>query len=432
MRIPLCVAVFVPCLVLTLAPFSSAGPLTPPPGPVAPTKGPEPRTAVNATNTPGNAFASHVLSQPGSYYLESNISVPAGVTWGVSITAPGVTLDLNGFTIDGNNHGSNGGVIVNAPGVFIRNGTIRNVMNAGISGAIFPTGSPGLTVENVRVLGVSGPGIPPGGSLGSGTAGIFAGRGAVIRNCYVTDAAIGIAAGFNANISGCTVENTRQFGLNIEGGAMVSDCVVVGVTGAADEGHGFVLGTGSSVENCVARSNTGAGFVDTAETAFSNCRSSNNTGGGFIIGNFTRLEGCHAASNPGPAVQVNGADDWEITRCSFANNGGGGVILSGITQRGRIRDCTVRGQGGSSTQIGVKIPSGSFDIVVADSAFSNLLRVVELDGSYVRVTGCSMNQVFATVETSSGGTPDPSNFIGPILDASQANTATNPFANTVQ
>ena len=46
-----------------------SGSLTPPAGPVAPTPGPEPRIAINATNTPGDADSVYRIAQPGSYYL---------------------------------------------------------------------------------------------------------------------------------------------------------------------------------------------------------------------------------------------------------------------------------------------------------------------------------------------------------------------------
>jgi hypothetical protein len=42
------------------------------------------------------------ITQPGSYRLMSNLSVPAGLD-GIVITAPNVTIDLNGYTIAGPN-----------------------------------------------------------------------------------------------------------------------------------------------------------------------------------------------------------------------------------------------------------------------------------------------------------------------------------------
>ena len=47
---------------------------TPPAGPVASTPGPEPRTAVNAASTPGDADSLYRITQPGSYYLTENLA----------------------------------------------------------------------------------------------------------------------------------------------------------------------------------------------------------------------------------------------------------------------------------------------------------------------------------------------------------------------
>ena len=68
-----------------------AGPLTPPAGPVGPTyktlSEVEPRTALNAANTPGDASNLFIISQPGSYYLTGPIST--GLT-AIRITPRGI------------------------------------------------------------------------------------------------------------------------------------------------------------------------------------------------------------------------------------------------------------------------------------------------------------------------------------------------------
>ncbi|HVZ93498.1 MAG TPA: hypothetical protein VG797_03210 [Phycisphaerales bacterium] len=70
-----------------------AGPLTPPAGPVAPTTGPEPRVAINAANTPGDADATpsmFKITQPGSYYLTGNITGTSGKA-GIEVASSDVT-----------------------------------------------------------------------------------------------------------------------------------------------------------------------------------------------------------------------------------------------------------------------------------------------------------------------------------------------------
>jgi hypothetical protein len=94
------------CWLALLAVQSAAfgGDLVPPVGPVSPTHERltevEPRTAVSAINTPGDADALFVISSPGSYYLTGNI-LGERLKHGIKITASGVTLDLMGFEVAG-------------------------------------------------------------------------------------------------------------------------------------------------------------------------------------------------------------------------------------------------------------------------------------------------------------------------------------------
>ncbi len=117
-----------------------AGDLTPPPGPVAPTAKPltdvEPRTAVNAENTPGDASASFVIAQPGSYYLTGNLQADAAKD-AIHISTDNVTLDLNGFTIDGATAtGPSTAISITDDymGITIANGNIANWLDVGIHG----------------------------------------------------------------------------------------------------------------------------------------------------------------------------------------------------------------------------------------------------------------------------------------------------------
>lgn len=130
--------------------------------------------------TPGDGPGFPVtLSQPGSYKLTGNLSVPAN-TKGIVIAAEGVTLDLNGYTIAapglcsqpfnytaqpvtctqptyGTYHGIE--VAVDAPGTVIRNGTVRGFSGTGIQT------TEGETIEHMHVAHNGNGGI--GGSTGS-------------------------------------------------------------------------------------------------------------------------------------------------------------------------------------------------------------------------------------------------------------------------
>jgi hypothetical protein len=92
---------------------------------------------VNSCDSPGFPVT---ICQPGSYRLSGNLTAPPGVT-GVILTTDNVTLDLNGFTIAGQDLGTAGnqpfGVVVtscdqpNFPevtichsGIVVRNGVV--------------------------------------------------------------------------------------------------------------------------------------------------------------------------------------------------------------------------------------------------------------------------------------------------------------------
>lgn len=382
------VAVSLAAAVLTASGILIAGPLNPPTGPVTGTyktlSEVEPRTAINATNTPGNASLVFRITQPGSYYLTQNISIPASAVWGISIEAPRVTLDLNGFTIDGNGHAV-GGISVQQPGVTIRNGTITRTTASGISSDLFPTGSPGLIIENIRVLTVFGQGIPPGGVGGSGTAGIFGGRGAIIRNCYVSDAALGIAAGYNSNISGCTVEFARQHAFHLQGGATISDCVAVGTGGLVSD-SAYFLGAGSTAVNCVARSNAGAGFATEDECSLQSCSATNNSGRGISTSDGCAVSGCVAVSNVGGGISV--GNGCAVTDCTTRRNGLDGIVCAAACL---IRGNTSSGNGFDGDGAGIHATGPDNRIEVNNCTYST--RGIDVDGvrnSIFRNT-CSLN-----------------------------------------
>ncbi len=92
----------------------------------------EPRTPVDAQHTPGDANAIYVISQPGSYYLTTNVIGVSGLS-GIRIDADNVTLDLNGFALIGTT-GTQRGINMTAPhqNIAIFNGTVRGWASYGI------------------------------------------------------------------------------------------------------------------------------------------------------------------------------------------------------------------------------------------------------------------------------------------------------------
>lgn len=167
--------------------------------------------------TPGDAPGfPFTITQPGSYRLMGNLSVPAGTT-GVLIAVAGVTLDLNGFSISGPgvcNQNTvtravscvNGTFIgINAQGyanTVVRNGTVRG-FNNGIA-----MGNEGL-IENMLVTHNTASGIWSSSvaanvrvvdtrSVMNGGMGMFISAGSVLRSLAAQNGEDGIL-GSNVN-----------------------------------------------------------------------------------------------------------------------------------------------------------------------------------------------------------------------------------------
>jgi len=268
----------VACLsaIAAVAGWSFAGPLEPPAGPVASTYKTltevEPRILVSPENTPGDFFAMFVINQPGSYYLGGNVVVTGG-KHGIVIAADNVTLDLNGFAIDGaaNTGFMNGISTSNATrrGVVVRNGNINNFAGYGIFGqtrdshyedlGFVGNKSGGLELfqadnciaRNVRI------------TMPSGEAGLQLSNNARVENCIVSGGFNGIIVAANSVVTGCVTTDQPGSGI-ISNGGIVQNCSVFTTTGTTSFNNaGIRIGYGGSVRNCTVRSVASAGvFVD--------------------------------------------------------------------------------------------------------------------------------------------------------------------------
>lgn len=134
--------------VIALPPLAHANPLAPPgpPGPTFKNLGDiEPRTVLRASD---EVVEPLVIDQSGSYYLTQNvIAIPDNPA--IRITASNVTLDLNGFTVSGNQEVQDGdGIRIEGAQVTVRNGTVRGADGDGIS---CPNGGP-IALINVNAV----------------------------------------------------------------------------------------------------------------------------------------------------------------------------------------------------------------------------------------------------------------------------------------
>jgi len=166
--------------------------------------------------TPGDGPGFPVtLSVPGSYKLTGNLVVPANLS-GVVVTAAGVTLDLNGFSISG------------PISCTIINGQTLTVT--------CPSG-------NVSTTGVD-----------------FQATGAVLRNGNLRGFWMGVAVAGGGAIDTVLSEHNRYYGVYVHPSFGGARTLVTNVRSSINGGFGFMLSE-AMVQSCTAALNGYDGFV---------------------------------------------------------------------------------------------------------------------------------------------------------------------------
>jgi parallel beta-helix repeat protein len=293
-----------------LAAMSKAGPLNPPAGPVASTGKTltevEPRTALTAANTPGNATSVLRITQAGSYYLTANLAVSSGKN-GIEVAASGVTIDLNGFLISG--FGGLAGIVPSSTTIeriTVRNGCIIFCTGGGIA----LEGIPAVTVEHVSVETCSGYGIRTGVD-------------STVKDCLAKGNSTGIAVGDGSLVSDC-----RAIGNSVGGIAAASNSVVTRCSAGGNAGYGISVSTGSVISECAANSNEGSGGIRaTSECAITSCTARFNTGDGIYAAWGCVVTGCTTFANTTNGIRV---DIASLVRGNICNENGSATAGAGI------------------------------------------------------------------------------------------------------
>lgn len=394
-----------------VAAFSLAGPLDPPAGPISPTYKTltevEPRTPISSLPCS--------ISQSGSYYLTRNLTSAAGYN-GISILVGNVTLDLNGFTLDGNANTASRAVYMEfVSNVTVRNGTIVNWNKEGIDGFA----SAQVRVENVTV------------DNSNNGYGIFVGNAGVVARCQVRSSVVGIIAGDGSTVSNCSAISNQR-GFQIGNAATITDCTAV-----YNAGVGFDLAQGANARSCTARANSGTGFQAAASCTIVNCTSSGNTGKGFQMdgagsllastasGNTdigvdllppgggtslaARVDGCTITFNGSHGLNQGAGGGSTFTNNTIARNGGAGVrVLDG----NHIINNRIVDNGWATSSAGVQA-LGSWNTIQGNNIINNV-------GLYNFAAGTVANTFFGN--TCSGGTVVNlgTNNIAPLVSASTA------------
>jgi parallel beta-helix repeat protein len=342
------------------------GPLTPP-GPPAPTMKSldqiEPRTPISAIP--------YTISQPGSYIVTGSLTLPAGDNGanGITIAADNVTIDLGGFTLDGNGKiGANGITISTSHhAIKIRNGNAQNWSQVG-----FDLGNSFSTVlENLEAR--------------NNATGILVGAGQV-SHCI---AAFNTSTGFSVSFSN------------------VTDC------GADSNPVGFSL-TGSTLRGSRASNSSDRG-IDSWNSSVDGCMLQWNHWG-IVAGNsnihHNTIFGCNSdgirADNNGRCIIA----DNEISGC------GTSVSASGIwvtTPGNRITNNNIIETNGD----GIGVAAG-FNMIDSNTCIGNSVWGIHIFSA--------SNTIVRNNTLGNGGTYNivPGNDVGP---AQPAATATNPWSD---
>jgi parallel beta-helix repeat protein len=375
------------------------GSLTPPGAP-APTfktlTQVEPRTIVNATNTPGDAANTFIISQSGSYYLTGNITGASG-KHGISIQANDVTLDLNGFALISGGGGAFRGVNVPAAqnNLCVRNGTVRGWTDGGVRTDLTTS----TFAEKLRLSDNVG---ATGLALGNGSA----------KDCVATGNATGFIVGNGAQITG---------------------------SAASANTTGFVAGDRAQVSNCIATINTDVGFRCTDIVTLIDCTASRNLGAaGIVVQGRCTVIRCNASRNIPSANGITAGAGCTIADCTAGSNGLVGISVdTGST----VRNCTVQSNGSDgilatsrcnltgntcdlNTNGGIEVISSSGaqkTRVDGNSCTANSVGIIINGSNILVIRNSASGNSSANFNIASSSNP-----AGPIVDMTGGGTITSP------
>lgn len=286
-----------------VASAAQAGSLNPPSGPVTPTMKAldqvEPRTPVQSLV--GDGSNQYVIDQAGSYYLTGNITGVSSLS-GIFVSAPNVTIDLNGFSLLG----------------------VIGSVHAIVSGS----GADGLSIRNGAISGWGGMGV----NLSNTTA------QSRIEFLNVDSCLLGgISTGQRGFVSYCSVNACGGFGITVLSGARIVQCIASGTTGT---GNGITCDYGSVIQDCSCTENGGSGLVTNGYGVLvMGCKATFNSMDGVL----TNGAGAEVVDTVATRNSLNGihstAGNGRIDRCSAIQNFQNGIQVDTVSGSTTILRC---------------------------------------------------------------------------------------------
>ena len=304
-------------VVLLAVPCAFAGPITPPPGPVASTHKTltevEPRIAINATNTPGDDDSVFRISQPGSYYLTGRLLGQFGKA-GIEIASSNVTIDLNGFEVVG--------------------------AVSSLSGVSATFGFDAISVSNGIVWGWGGSGVA------------IQGNGARVERVQSKqNASHGVNIGSNGVISFCIARENGATGFQVSTGTLISDCIAATNTSVGINGNGRCL-----ITRCTAEGNGSDGITGVFGAQIVDCVSGSNSANGITVTSGCTVARCTVSTNF--AHGISASVDALILNNACDGNGTSGTAAGILITSS---DCRVEGNTSTDNDWGIRVTSaGNF------------------------------------------------------------------------
>ena len=380
------------------------GVLTPPPAPITSTMKSldaiEPRVCVN--DLPGAANAVHVISDSGQYYLTGNIQASAGQNGIlIGVDATDVSIDLNGFSIEGTPGSLNGIFATATPGGrnyamhrFYRGYLTRTAGsgNSHISGF----DQDGIHVKDANQVSILGVSVTANG--GDGVEVAMSSAGGPIQGLEPMVVIEGVASSSNVG-NGIVVEGdpsgppgplSKFDGVNVSSCMNGGDGIRVVDIGFVRVNGGTILGNGSDgIEATVLRP-AGEGFFDISDSDVNdNVEHGVHVRSGFTLAGTPTLSKIFSV---GSTMCGNGLDGihaidqagLDIDECRIAMNGNAGVLHSvgdGVIANGSVRVRSVTAEENGRWAMLMELPvSTSFDIDIEDSNFVANGRLVPSPG----------------------------------------------------